>query len=76
MATMLAGHMIVMLAAAGARHLIVVQDSLAMNGLGVLVIAGSVAMYFLELLIMVLQAFVFALLTAIYVQGAIEADAH
>ncbi|GAA1410162.1 ATP synthase subunit a [Glutamicibacter uratoxydans] len=76
MATMLAGHMIVMLAAAGARYLIVVQDNLAMNGLGVLIIAGSVAMYFLELLIMVLQAFVFALLTAIYVQGAIDADAH
>jgi F-type H+-transporting ATPase subunit a len=33
-------------------------------------------MYFLELLIMVLQAFVFTLLTAIYLQGAIEADAH
>lgn len=76
MATMLAGHIIVMLAASGARHLIVVQDSLAMNGLGVLVILGSVAMYFLELLIMVLQAFVFTLLTAIYLQGAIEADAH
>ena len=76
MATMLAGHIIVMLAASGARHLIVVQDSLAMNGVGVLVIAGSVAMYFLELLIMVLQAFVFTLLTAIYIQGAIEADAH
>ncbi|KAA0978720.1 F0F1 ATP synthase subunit A [Paeniglutamicibacter gangotriensis] len=76
MATMLAGHMIVMLAASGARHLIVVQESLAMNGIGIAVIAGSVAMYFLELLIMVLQAFVFALLTAIYIQGALDADAH
>ncbi|MEO6531661.1 MAG: F0F1 ATP synthase subunit A, partial [Specibacter sp.] len=39
-------------------------------------IAGSIAMYFLELLIMVLQAFVFTLLTAIYIQGSLEADAH
>src|SRR5699024_6634836 len=76
MATMLAGHIIVMLAASGARYLITVQEGLAYSGLGVAVILGSVAMYFLELLIMALQAFVFALLTAIYVQGAIEADAH
>ncbi|MBB2996380.1 F-type H+-transporting ATPase subunit a [Paeniglutamicibacter cryotolerans] len=76
MATMLAGHMIVMLAASGARYLIVVQDSFLLNATGVLVIVGSVAMYFLELLIMVLQAFVFTLLTAIYIQGALDADAH
>ena len=76
MATMLAGHIIVMLAASGARYLITVQEGLAYSGLGVAVVLGSVAMYFLELLIMVLQAFVFALLTAIYIQGAIEADAH
>ena len=39
-------------------------------------IAGSVAMYFLELLIMILQAFVFTLLTAIYIQGSLDADSH
>lgn len=76
MATMLAGHMIVALAGSGAQYLIVVQDSILLNATGVAVIAGSVAMYFLELLIMVLQAFVFTLLTAIYIQGSLEADAH
>ena len=44
--------------------------------MGGLVILGSVALYFLELLIMYLQAFVFTLLTAIYIQGAIDANDH
>ncbi|WP_390905044.1 F0F1 ATP synthase subunit A [Nesterenkonia marinintestina] len=76
MAVMLAGHIIVMLAGSGAEFLIVQQDSLGMNATGVLVLFGFVPLYFLELIMMVLQAFVFALLTAIYIQGAIEADAH
>jgi F-type H+-transporting ATPase subunit a len=33
-------------------------------------------MYMLEALIMVLQAYVYTLLTAIYIQGAVAADAH
>ena len=76
MATMLAGHMIVMLAGSGAAFLITQTDSLALKGTGILVILGSVALYFLEALIMYLQAFVFTLLTAIYVQGAIDANDH
>ena len=76
MATMLAGHMIVMLAGAGAAFLLTQTHNLALQGTGILVILGSVALYFLELLIMYLQAFVFTLLTAIYVQGAIDANDH
>lgn len=76
MATMLAGHMIVVLAGSGAQYLIMEQDNILLNATGVAVIAGSVAMYFLELLIMILQAFVFTLLTAIYIQGSLDADAH
>lgn len=76
MATMLAGHMIVMLAGTGAEHLIMVQDNLALKGVGVLVILASVGTYFLELLLMILQAFVFTLLTAIYIQGALDAADH
>jgi F-type H+-transporting ATPase subunit a len=33
-------------------------------------------MYMLEALIMVLQAYVFVLLTAIYIEGAVHADSH
>ena len=76
MATMLAGHMIVMLAGAGAAYLITETGNPMLAGIGVLVVIASVALYFLELLIMYLQAFVFTLLTAIYVQGAIDANDH
>jgi F-type H+-transporting ATPase subunit a len=76
MATMLSGHMIVMLAGTGAQFLIMETGNVALQGTGVLVILGFVAMYFLELLIMFLQAFVFTLLTAIYIQGAIAANDH
>lgn len=76
MAVMLAGHIIVMLAGSGAEFLIVQQESLGMNVTGVLVLVGFIPLYFLELVMMVLQAFVFVLLTAIYIQGSIEADAH
>lgn len=74
MATMLAGHMIVMLAGSGAEYLITQTDSIFNAGLGILVIIGSVALYFFELLIMVLQAYVFVLLTSLYIQGAIVAN--
>ena len=57
-------------------YLITQTGSLALQGTGILVILGSVALYFLELLIMYLQAFVFTLLTAIYIQGAIDANDH
>jgi F-type H+-transporting ATPase subunit a len=76
MATMLAGHMIVALAGSGAHYLLAVQDNLFLKGTGILVIGGSVAMGLLEALIMCLQAFVFTLLTAIYIQGAEHADSH
>lgn len=76
MATMLSGHMIVMLAGSGAQFLIMETGNLALQGTGILVIIGFIAMYFLELLIMFLQAFVFTLLTAIYIQGALVANDH
>ncbi|GAA1663232.1 ATP synthase subunit a [Citricoccus zhacaiensis] len=76
MATMLSGHMIIMLAGAGAQFLIMETGNVALQATGVLVVLGSVAMYFLELLIMYLQAFVFTLLTAIYIQGALAANDH
>lgn len=74
-ATMLAGHLIVLLAGSGIEYLLVLQDNIFLQATSVLVLGGGVAMYMLELLIMVIQAYVFTLLTAIYIQGALE-DAH
>lgn len=76
MAVMLAGHIIVMLAGSGAEFMITQQEGAGNASVGVMILLGSIPLYFLELLMMVLQAFVFALLTAIYIQGSIEADAH
>ncbi|KRF05679.1 ATP synthase subunit A [Arthrobacter sp. Soil782] len=74
-ATMLAGHLIVMLAGS-AIEFMTLSGNILLQGTGVLVLGGAVAMYMLEALIMVLQAYVFTLLAAIYIEGALHADAH
>lgn len=74
-ATMLSGHLIVLIAGSGIEFLLA-QEGILLKGTSVLVLAGAVAMYMLEALIMVLQAYVFTLLTAIYIEGAIHADSH
>lgn len=74
-ATMLAGHLIVMIAGSGIEFLIA-QESIWLKGTSILVLVGATAMYMLEALIMVLQAYVFVLLTAIYIEGAVHADSH
>ncbi|MGO4384820.1 F0F1 ATP synthase subunit A [Specibacter sp. RAF43] len=74
-ATMLAGHLIVMIAGSGIEFLLA-QESILLKGTSLLVLGGAIAMYMLEALIMVLQAYVFVLLTAIYIEGAIHADTH
>jgi F-type H+-transporting ATPase subunit a len=64
-----------MIAGSGIEYLIM-QENLLLKGTSVLVLAGAIAMYMLEALIMVLQAYVFTLLTAIYIEGALHADSH
>jgi len=72
---MLAGHLIVMIAGSGIEFL-VMQENILLKGTSVLVLGGAIAMYMLEALIMALQAYVFTLLTAIYIEGALHADSH
>jgi F-type H+-transporting ATPase subunit a len=74
-ATMLAGHLIVTLAGSAIEYM-VMTGNIFLQGTSVLVLVGSIAMYMLEALIMVLQAYVFTLLAAIYIEGALHADAH
>jgi F-type H+-transporting ATPase subunit a len=64
-----------MIAGSGIEYL-VMQESVLLKGTSVLVLAGAIAMYMLEALIMALQAYVFTLLTAIYIEGALHADSH
>jgi F-type H+-transporting ATPase subunit a len=74
-ATMMAGHLIIMLAGSGIEYLLILQDNVFLKAAAAFVLVGGVAMYMLEALIMVIQAYVFTLLTAIYIQGAMS-DAH
>ena len=72
-ANMFAGHMLVIVAAAGTVYLL---ESGGLNyAFAVLPAIASVILVFFELLICALQAYVFVLLTAIYLEGAL-ADSH
>lgn len=72
-ANMFAGHMLVVLAGAGTVYLL---QSGGINYLfAVLPALASVGLWFFELLICTLQAYVFVLLTAVYLEGAM-ADSH
>lgn len=73
-ANMFAGHMLVLVAATGTTYLL--QSSSAVDkALAVLPFIGSLALVFFELLIAALQAYVFTILTAVYIQTSI-ADEH
>lgn len=72
-ANMFAGHMLVVLAGAGTVYLL---QSGGINAvLAVLPGLASVVLWFFELLICALQAYVFVLLTAVYIETA-TADSH
>ena len=72
-ANMFAGHLLLILFALGGEYLL-------LHGEGLVKIAGPVAwvmfiaISFLELLVQFLQAYVFALLTAMYISGAISEE--
>ncbi|MCC9173029.1 MULTISPECIES: F0F1 ATP synthase subunit A [Arthrobacter] len=72
-ATMLSGHLIIMLAGSGTAFLLLEAEGL-LKPLGALTLVGGVAMFLFEVLIQVLQAYVFTLLTAIYIQGSLAEE--
>ena len=74
-ANMFAGHLLLVLFAIGGEYLIIESPSLVNVFGGVLAWVMFFAVSVLELLVMFLQAYVFTLLTAMYVGGAL-ADEH
>ncbi|MDQ6658297.1 MAG: F0F1 ATP synthase subunit A [Actinomycetota bacterium] len=72
-ANMFAGHMLVGVAAAGTTYLLL--DWRANSPFFVLPFAASMILVFFELMVGALQAYVFTLLTAIYLEGSL-ADSH
>jgi F-type H+-transporting ATPase subunit a len=73
-ANMLAGHLLLILFALGGEYLLL-EAGMAVKPVGVLAWVLFIAIAFLELLVQFLQAYVFTLLNAMYISGAL-ADEH
>lgn len=74
-ANMFAGHLLLILFTLGGEYLLIESSHVLYKPVGALALILAVAVGFLEVLVQVLQAYVFTLLTAIYVSGAL-ADSH
>ena len=72
-ANMLVGHLLLVLCF-GATHYLFFEASGAMSGLGVVTFGAGLAFTVFEIFIAALQAFIFTLLTAVYIQ--LSEDAH
>lgn len=72
-AAMFAGHLILMVFALGGEYLLV-HGSVLMKPAGVIAWVFAIALTFLEALIMVIQAYIFALLAASYISASLASD--
>jgi F-type H+-transporting ATPase subunit a len=73
-ANMFAGHLLLILFVLGGEYLVFESGNLAYAPVGVVAWILAIAVSFLELLIQFLQAYVFTLLTAMYVGGALSEE--
>lgn len=67
LANMVAGHLMLVLAF-GATHFLFLQAATHLKPIGVLTLAGGFAFVIFEIFMAVLQAYIFTLLTAVYIQ--------
>ena len=73
-ANMFAGHLLLILFVLGGEYLVFESGNLAYAPVGILAWILAILVSFLELLVQVLQAYVFTLLTAMYVSGALSEE--
>ena len=73
-ANMFAGHMLLVLFTLGGEYLIFESDVIGYIPVGILAFIMAIAISFLEILVQFLQAYVFTLLTAVYIQGALAEE--
>lgn len=73
--TMFAGHLLILLFALGAEYLLFHSENALAIPAGVMSVVLAIAISFLDMLIMLLQAYVFTLLSAMYIGEAV-ADQH
>ena len=73
-ANMFAGHLLMILFVLGGEYLLLHSDKIAYAPVGIISLILAIAIAFLEMLIMFLQAYVFTLLTAMYIGGALAEE--
>ena len=73
-ANMFAGHLLLVLFTLGSEYLLLHAAQWFYKPVGVVAFLLAIAISFLEILVQFLQAYVFTLLTAIYIQGAIAEE--
>jgi F-type H+-transporting ATPase subunit a len=73
-ANMFAGHLLLILFTLGGEYLLLHAENVLFKPVGVIALILAVAISFLELLVQFLQAYVFTLLTAMYIQGALAEE--
>jgi F-type H+-transporting ATPase subunit a len=71
-ANMFAGHMLLLVFATGAEYLLVDVANPALKAAGLLTGGVAIVMTFFELFVEFFQAYIFALLTALYISGAVN----
>jgi F-type H+-transporting ATPase subunit a len=71
---MFAGHILLLLCALGGEHLLFGDTGIGMKATGVLVYAGGFVMTLFEGFVEFLQAYVFTLLSALYIAGSLAQD--
>ncbi|QWC87004.1 F0F1 ATP synthase subunit A [Nocardioidaceae bacterium] len=72
-ANMFAGHLLVVLFAVGGEYLLL-EASAALKPVGILAWVMFILIGFLELLVQFLQAFIFTILTALYISSSLEEE--
>jgi len=70
---MFAGHMLLLVFMFGAEYMLI-EGGAALKAISVVPFALAILITFFELLIQFLQAYVFALLTALYIAGALAEE--
>jgi F-type H+-transporting ATPase subunit a len=72
-ANMFAGHLLLMIFILGGEHLL--EGAIALKAVGIFAFGMGIALTFFEFLVQCLQAYIFTLLTALYIAGGL-ADEH
>ncbi|MEP7159965.1 MAG: F0F1 ATP synthase subunit A [Dermatophilaceae bacterium] len=72
---MMAGHLLILVFVLGGEYLLLHSGSVGLAGAGILSLLFAIVMSFFELLVQFLQAFIFAMLTALYLSDSL-AESH